>query len=429
MAALFSPICNESQITSNGDPLSGGLIETYVAGTSTPAPTFTDVSGLVAQTNPIILNTLGAPTQPIWLDAAVTYKFIVKSSVGVVQRTINDISGISISAAVQDQWISYTTAAPTFLGATSFSVPGDQTSIFQVGRRTLTTNSGGVVYSSIATSVFAASKTTVTLVNDSGVLDAGLSQVSYGLLSATTPAVPATYAKNSHLLFTGVALVTTAGSAPIYTATIANLEKYPAPFSLVTGMRFRVQFHANGTTGSNTLNINGTGAKNLKQYDPAGAKIPAIVAANMLCDVEYDGVDYVILNALQQERAGEYFWWPLTSTPSHGLLCNGAAVSRTTYSSLFSVLGTAFGVGDGSTTFNLPNVPTGYSLAVSAGLEGTTTIGQGISHNHGAASVASGQQLVGAGGIGVVAFAGTATSVGGSINAAAAMYARLCVRF
>lgn len=45
-----------------------------------------------------------------------------------------------------------------------------------------------------------------------------------------------------------------------------------------------------------------------------------------------------------------------TSPETGWLLCNGAAVSRTTYSALFAKLGTAFGVGDGSTTFNLPDL-------------------------------------------------------------------------
>lgn len=44
-----------------------------------------------------------------------------------------------------------------------------------------------------------------------------------------------------------------------------------------------------------------------------------------------------------------------TSAPSGFLLCNGSAVSRSTYSSLFSVIGTAHGEGDGSTTFNIPD--------------------------------------------------------------------------
>lgn len=44
-----------------------------------------------------------------------------------------------------------------------------------------------------------------------------------------------------------------------------------------------------------------------------------------------------------------------TSVPSGYLLCNGAAVSRTTYASLFAAIGTLYGAGDGSTTFNLPD--------------------------------------------------------------------------
>lgn len=45
-----------------------------------------------------------------------------------------------------------------------------------------------------------------------------------------------------------------------------------------------------------------------------------------------------------------------TSVPSGYLACNGAAISRTTYAKLFDVIGTTYGSGDGSTTFNLPNL-------------------------------------------------------------------------
>lgn len=45
-----------------------------------------------------------------------------------------------------------------------------------------------------------------------------------------------------------------------------------------------------------------------------------------------------------------------TIAPTGWLLCDGSAISRTTFSALFAVLGTAFGAGDGSTTFNLPNL-------------------------------------------------------------------------
>ena len=44
------------------------------------------------------------------------------------------------------------------------------------------------------------------------------------------------------------------------------------------------------------------------------------------------------------------------SVPTGYLLCNGAAVSRSTYSALFALISTTYGVGDGSSTFNVPNV-------------------------------------------------------------------------
>lgn len=45
-----------------------------------------------------------------------------------------------------------------------------------------------------------------------------------------------------------------------------------------------------------------------------------------------------------------------TVVPDGWLACDGAAVSRTVYRNLFQVIGTTFGVGDGSTTFNLPDI-------------------------------------------------------------------------
>ena len=67
--------------------------------------------------------------------------------------------------------------------------------------------------------------------------------------------------------------------------------------------------------------------------------------------------------------------WPGSTAPEGWLLCNGQAVSRTTYANLFSVLGSTYGQGDGSTTFNVPDltgrVPVGsnstYPLASKGG--------------------------------------------------------------
>jgi len=61
------------------------------------------------------------------------------------------------------------------------------------------------------------------------------------------------------------------------------------------------------------------------------------------------------------------------------LHCTGSAVSRTTYADLFSVIGTAFGVGDNSTTFNLPDLRGRVPLGAGTG-QGTAT---GVSVNTG----------------------------------------------
>lgn len=59
---------------------------------------------------------------------------------------------------------------------------------------------------------------------------------------------------------------------------------------------------------------------------------------------------------VQSGLIGEVVAWPAAAIPSGWLECNGQAVSRTTYAALFSAIGTTFGSGDGSTTFNLPDL-------------------------------------------------------------------------
>jgi microcystin-dependent protein len=48
--------------------------------------------------------------------------------------------------------------------------------------------------------------------------------------------------------------------------------------------------------------------------------------------------------------------WTTNTAPTDWLICDGAAVNRTTYATLFALVGTTYGVGNGSTTFNLPNL-------------------------------------------------------------------------
>ena len=84
---------------------------------------------------------------------------------------------------------------------------------------------------------------------------------------------------------------------------------------------------------------------------------------------------------------GAITMWGTGTAPSGWLLCTGGAVSRSTYAALFAVISTQFGVGDGSTTFNLPNfqdrVPFGVgAIAVSNGATGGSADAVVVSHTH-----------------------------------------------
>ncbi|MBX3242385.1 MAG: tail fiber protein [Chitinophagaceae bacterium] len=93
-----------------------------------------------------------------------------------------------------------------------------------------------------------------------------------------------------------------------------------------------------------------------------------------------------------------------STAPTGYLMCNGQAVSRTTYAGLFAAIGTTYGTGDGSTTFNLPDLRgrtaigagagTGLSsrtLAATGGAEThTLTVDQLPAHNHGGSTNTTG---------------------------------------
>ena len=101
MAVNLSPIGNGFQFFSTtGIPLAGGFLYTYSAGTSTPAATYTTLTGNIANTNPIVLGTDGRPPQEIWLTSGSSYKFVLADSSNVVIQTYDNIYGIVNAAPV-----------------------------------------------------------------------------------------------------------------------------------------------------------------------------------------------------------------------------------------------------------------------------------------------------------------------------------------
>ena len=139
-----------------------------------------------------------------------------------------------------------------------------------------------------------------------------------------------------------------------------------------------------------TISLNGTSQG---AYDGSAAKSINITAAGVGA-LPSEGT------AADANKLGGHSpqWWMPTgmvvpyagaAAPDGWLLCQGQAVSRTTYAQLFSVIGTTYGSGDGSTTFNLPDmrgrvaVGSDANLGAAAGVQSVSlTAAQNGPHNH-----------------------------------------------
>lgn len=89
--------------TDGGTPLSGGKVYTYLAGTSTPQPTYTSSSGSTAHTNPIILDSAGrVPGGEVWASESINYKYVLKTSTDVLIGTYDNINSSYIPSIPSD---------------------------------------------------------------------------------------------------------------------------------------------------------------------------------------------------------------------------------------------------------------------------------------------------------------------------------------
>jgi len=95
--SVIAPHIKHQFFDLNGNPLNGGKLETFSAGTTTPLATFTDATGLTANPNPIILDSRGEAL--IYLTVGVSYKFVLKDSLDNLIYTVDLLSpsGIGFS--------------------------------------------------------------------------------------------------------------------------------------------------------------------------------------------------------------------------------------------------------------------------------------------------------------------------------------------
>ena len=195
MTVFIAPNPRQQYLDANGDPLSGGLLFTYAAGTTTKTATYTTSVGNVANSNPIVLDSSGRTPYGIWLTDGQAYKFTLAPygdtdppSASIFSE--NSIDGTNDFDAVGTSQWAVSGFDPTYISTTQFTVTGDQTSILQVGRRIQATVSSGTVYGQISVSAYT-SITTVTFVMDAwDSLDSGMISFNYGILSVTDPSIP-----------------------------------------------------------------------------------------------------------------------------------------------------------------------------------------------------------------------------------------------
>lgn len=99
MSVFLSPVggAGAQFFDNNGNPLTGGKLYTYAAGTTTPQATYTSAAGSVFHTNPIILDAAGRVpgSSEIWLADNQIYKFVLKDSNDVLLATWDQITGVN----------------------------------------------------------------------------------------------------------------------------------------------------------------------------------------------------------------------------------------------------------------------------------------------------------------------------------------------
>jgi len=248
MSVNLSPIGGAAAqfFDNNGNPLAGGKLYTYAAGTTTPLATYTTSAGNVPHTNPIILDSAGrVPGGQVWLtDGSVDYKFLLETSFNVLVGTFDNIPP-AISGDASDIAV----VASTYnAGATV------QAQLTNVGSTTGATNVGYTPAGTgaVATTVQAKLRESVSVLDfmtdaQKANVAAGTGTIDIsGAIQAAIDSLPAT--GGEVLLFSGRGLV----SSPIKTKTDVVIRGYGDSTILLVNTDIEV-FNSDIATVNSTL--------------------------------------------------------------------------------------------------------------------------------------------------------------------------------
>jgi hypothetical protein len=266
----------EQFFDSSGNPASGAYLFFYAANSSTKQNTYNSSTGGVANSNPITLNSRGEPGVEVWGTVGQTYKIILAPSTDADPPvspiwTEDNIAPINDTTSSVDEWVD-SGLTPTFIGVSSFSFAGDQTTRYTIGDRLKFTVTAGTVYGRITSSAFT-TLTTVTLQMDgSQALDSGLSAVAVSIQRATVLSKPERIA--------------TAAGTDTYTATVGISR-------LVIGDEYKVKISNANTSTTPTLNLDSIGAKTIVRLDGSAVRIGELKGEHLF---RWDGTNMVLLN-------------------------------------------------------------------------------------------------------------------------------------
>jgi microcystin-dependent protein len=175
-----------------------------------------------------------------------------------------------------------------------------------------------------------------------------------------------------------------AAKAPIASPTFTGVPAAPTANADTNTTQVATTAFVAGQAGSATPVMNGTAAvgSSLRyarqdHVHPTDTSRAAVSHSHAISDVT--GLQ-TALNAASP--VASLVAYAGTTAPSGWLFCDGSAVSRTTYAALFAVVSTRYGVGDGSTTFNLPDLRSRFvrGAATTGSLSGST--GGSDTHTH-----------------------------------------------
>lgn len=292
--AVVTPTAKAQFIDAAGIPLAGGFLYTYAAGTTTPQATYTDSTAATANSNPIVLDSRGEAN--IWLSSA-DYKFVLCDSSNTEIWTVDNIAAPS------------TALSPVFSSNVTISAN-------TAGPALLVTQTGAGAAIRVQDS--ADPDATPFVVDTTG-------QVGIG---TAAPANALDVAGGS------IQISASTGTA----RTVISADSSDSIFSVNDDRNFTVK-----TNATTRLTVNSSSAT---------TTVPVVLPANPTSSLQAATKGYVDLGS----PAGIIAPFAGTSAPSGWLSCNGAAVSRVDYATLFAAISTTWGSGDGSTTFNVPDL-------------------------------------------------------------------------